>query len=111
MARMKASMFKILIAAVVAVTSTAALAEPLREPVSFADKQVKVLIGYSPVAFGYDTYARLLGRYLGKHLPGRPMVIAQNRPGAGSLNLANYLYHAAPKDGTELAMIGRGVAM
>jgi Uncharacterized protein conserved in bacteria len=40
-----------------------------------------------------------------------PSIIPQNRPGAGSLNLANYLYNAAPKDGSEIAIVGRGVAM
>ena len=61
--------------------------------------------------FGYDTYGRLLARHLGKYLPGNPSIVPQNRPGAGSLNLANYLYNAAPKDGTEIAIVGRGVAM
>src|SRR5437868_4578370 len=81
------------------------------EPVSFAGKQVKVLVGYSPTGFGYDTYGRLLVRHMGKYLPGNPSLLPQNRPGAGSLNLANYLYNAAPRDGTEIAIVGRGVAM
>jgi len=79
--------------------------------VSFAGKQIKILIGYSPTGFGYDTYGRLLARHLGKYLPGHPTVVPQNRPGAGSLNLANYLFNAAPRDGTEIAIVGRGVAM
>src|SRR5437763_8055706 len=88
---------------------TSALAQT--EPVSFAGKQVKVLVGYSPTGFGYDTYGRLLVRHMGKYLPGNPSLLPQNRPGAGSLNLANYLYNAAPRDGTEIAIVGRGVAM
>ena len=80
-------------------------------PVTFAGKQIKVSIGFSPTGFGYDTYGRLLARTLGKYLPGNPMVVAQNRPGAGSLNLANYIYNVAPRDGTEIAIVGRGVAM
>jgi tripartite-type tricarboxylate transporter receptor subunit TctC len=81
------------------------------QPVSFAGKQIKISIGFSPTGFGYDTYGRLLARYLGKHLAGNPIIVPQNRPGAGSFNLANYLYNAAPKDGTEIAIVGRGVAM
>jgi len=81
------------------------------EPVSFAGKQIKLMIGYSPTGYGYDTYGRLLARHLGKYLPGNPIIIPQNRPGAGSINLANYLFHAAPKDGSEIGIIGRGVAM
>src|SRR5713226_1214806 len=92
----------------------AALAAPARaqtEPTSFAGKQIKLLIGYSPTGYGYDTYGRLLARHLGKYLPGNPVIIPQNRPGAGSLNLANYIYNAAPRDGSEIAIVGRGVAM
>src|SRR5882724_8598967 len=81
------------------------------QSVSFAGKQIKILIGFSPTGFGYDTYGRLLARHLGKYLTGNPTIVPQNRPGAGSLNLANYLFNAAPRDGTEIAILGRGVAM
>src|SRR5260370_18952842 len=93
------------------VAMAAAGANAQTEPASFAAKQIKLLIGFSPTGYGYDTYGRLLARHLGKYLPGNPAIIPQNRPGAGSLNLANYLYYAAAKDGTEIAMIGRGAAM
>ena len=78
---------------------------------SFAGKQVRISIGFSPTGFGYDTYGRLLARHLGKYLPGNPTIVPQNRPGAGSLNLANSVFNAAPRDGTEIALVGRGVAM
>ena len=84
------------------------LAAPARaqtEPVSFAGRQIKLMIGYSPTGYGYDTYSRLIARHLGKYLPGNPAIIPQNRPGAGSLNLANYLYYAAAKDGTEIVVL------
>jgi tripartite-type tricarboxylate transporter receptor subunit TctC len=81
------------------------------EPVSFAGKQIRLLIGFSATGFGYDTYGRLLARYLPKYLPGNPTIIPSNRPGAGSLNLATYMFNVAPKDGTEVAIVGRGVAM
>ena len=86
-------------------------AQAQSEPVSFAGKQIKLMIGYSPTGYGYDTYGRLIARHLGKYLPGNPAIIPQNRPGAGSLNLATYLYNAAARDGTEIAVVGRGVAM
>jgi tripartite-type tricarboxylate transporter receptor subunit TctC len=81
------------------------------EPVSFAGKRLSLYIGFSPIGFGYDTYGRMLARFLGKHLPGNPSVVPQNRPGAGSMGLANYTYNVAARDGTEIALIGRGVAM
>ena len=77
---------------------------------SFAGKRVTVYVGYSPGGIGYDTYGRELARYLGKYLPGDPVVVVENRPGAGSMTLANYIYNVARRDGTEIALIGRGVA-
>jgi tripartite-type tricarboxylate transporter receptor subunit TctC len=100
-----------LLALLLPIFATAAHGQTNAEAVSFAGKQIKLLIGYSPTGYGYDTYGRLLARHLGKYLPGNPVIIPQNRPGAGSLNLANYLYNAAPKDGSEIAVVGRGVAM
>jgi tripartite-type tricarboxylate transporter receptor subunit TctC len=79
-------------------------------PVSFAGKQIRLFVGFSPTGFGYDTYGRLLARHLGQYLPGRPSVVVLNKPGAGSLNLANYIYNVAPRDGSEIAIVGRGVA-
>jgi tripartite-type tricarboxylate transporter receptor subunit TctC len=78
--------------------------------VSFAGKQIRLFVGFSPTGFGYDTYGRLLARHLGQYLPGRPSVVVLNKPGAGSLNLANYIYNVAPRDGSEIAIVGRGVA-
>ena len=72
--------------------------------------QVDLYIGYSPGG-GYDTYARVLARHIGRHIPGNPTVVPQNMPGAGSLTLANYLYNIAPKDGTAIGTFGRGLAM
>jgi tripartite-type tricarboxylate transporter receptor subunit TctC len=80
-------------------------------PVTFAGKQIRLLVGFSATGFGYDTYGRLLARHLSRYLPGNPIIIPSNRPGAGSLNLANYMFNVAPRDGTEIAIVGRGVAM
>jgi len=76
----------------------------------YAGKQISLYIGYS-AGGGYDTYARVLARHIGKHIPGNPTVVPQNMPGAGSLTLANFLYNIAPKDGTAFGTIGRGIAM
>ena len=91
--------------------TTAAHCQTTMDPASFAGKQIKLLIGYSPTGYGYDTYGRLLARHLGKYLPGNPLVIPQiGRARARSIS-SNYLYNAAPKDGSEIAIVGRGVAM
>jgi tripartite-type tricarboxylate transporter receptor subunit TctC len=75
----------------------------------FAGKTVRILVGFSPGG-GYDVYARELGRYLGRHIPGNPSIVIQNMAGAGSLKAVNFLFNAAPRDGTLLATFARGIA-
>ena len=70
----------------------------------FKGKQISVMIGYGPGG-GYDVYSRFMARHYGNHVPGNPAVVAQNRPGAGSIRLANELYNALPADGTVIGMI------
>jgi tripartite-type tricarboxylate transporter receptor subunit TctC len=74
----------------------------------YKGRTVSIIIGYS-VGGGYDTYARLLSRYIGDHIPGRPTVVPQNMPGAGSIKAANYIYGVAAKDGTAIATFGRTI--
>jgi tripartite-type tricarboxylate transporter receptor subunit TctC len=77
-------------------------------PASFyAGRTVDLYVGYS-VGGGYDLYARVLARHIGRHIPGNPTVVVKNMEGAGSLRLANWLYRVAPKDGSVFATIGRG---
>jgi tripartite-type tricarboxylate transporter receptor subunit TctC len=73
----------------------------------YKGKNVDLYIGYS-VGGGYDVYARILARYMGKHIPGNPTIVPKNMEGAGSLRLANWLYNVAPKDGSAFGIIGRG---
>jgi len=77
---------------------------------AFAGKRIQMVIGWD-VGGGYDIYARLLARHLGKHLPGNPSIVPQNMPGAGSRLAANWLYNVAPKDGTAIATIGQGTPL
>jgi tripartite-type tricarboxylate transporter receptor subunit TctC len=74
---------------------------------SFSGKTVTILVGTSPGG-GYDFYARMLARYLPKYLPGANVVV-KNMTGGGGVRLANYIYTAAPKDGTEFALTEYGV--
>src|SRR3954454_23599262 len=76
----------------------------------FAGKRIQMVIGWE-VGGGYDVYARLLARHLGRHIPGNPAIVAQNMPGAGSRQAANWLYNIAPKDGTAIATIGQGTPL
>jgi tripartite-type tricarboxylate transporter receptor subunit TctC len=83
-------------------------ADPLAD--FYRGRNVTLIIGYS-AGGGYDAYARVVARHLGRHIPGNPTVIAQNMPGAGSLRSANFLYNVAPKDGTVIGHFSRGLAM
>ena len=90
------------------------VAWPLATPGSCADfyqgKTLKLIIGYS-AGGGYDLYGRMLAKYLGGHIPGNPTVVPSNMEGAGSLRAANYLYGAAPKDGTVIGTFSRSFAI
>ena len=61
-------------------------------------KTIRVVVGYAPGG-GYDFYARVIARHMGKHIPGNPTFIVENMPGAGSLVSANHLYKLAKPDG------------
>jgi tripartite-type tricarboxylate transporter receptor subunit TctC len=54
---------------------------------------------------GYDTLARAIARHIGKHIPGAPTIVVRNMPGAGGIVATNYLYAAAPRDGSVLGLI------
>jgi tripartite-type tricarboxylate transporter receptor subunit TctC len=73
----------------------------------YKGKDVELYVGYS-VGGGYDLYARTIARHIGRFLPGNPTILPKNMEGAGSLRLANWLYNAAPKDGSVFGTIGRG---
>jgi tripartite-type tricarboxylate transporter receptor subunit TctC len=76
----------------------------------YAGKQVKMIIGLG-TGGGYDLWARMVARHIGKHLPGNPTVISQNMEGAGSFRAASYMYSQAPKDGTVMALIARDASL
>ena len=76
----------------------------------YKGKQIQIVVG-SSAGGGYDTYARLLARHLGDHIPGNPAVVVQNMSGAGSNRAAGYIYSVAPKDGTVAGAIFPGAIL
>ena len=68
---------------------------------------VDVYVGTS-VGGGYDAYARLLSRHMGRHVPGNPIFVPRNMEGGGGIRLANFLYNVAPKDGSTFGTFNRG---
>src|SRR5215510_4723011 len=76
----------------------------------YRGKQINLVVGYGPGG-GYDVYARLVARHLGRHVPGNPAVVVQNMPGAGSLRAVNYLANTAPRDGSVIATFSRDMPL
>src|SRR5262245_41074895 len=76
----------------------------------YAGKQITFVVG-AGVGGGYDHQARLVARHLGRHLPGNPPIIVQNMPAAGSMAATNYMFSTAPRDGTAIALIQRGMML
>jgi len=76
----------------------------------YQGKTIRIVVGFSAGGF-YDRWARLVARYLGKHIPGNPEVIVQNMPGAGSAIAANYVYGVAKPDGLTIGMPSASVYM
>jgi tripartite-type tricarboxylate transporter receptor subunit TctC len=74
----------------------------------YKGRQMTMLV-FTGAGSTYDIYARVLARHFGDHIAGKPVVIVQNMPGAGGLKAEQYIYRIAPKDGTVVGAIGRGL--
>jgi tripartite-type tricarboxylate transporter receptor subunit TctC len=97
-----------LVAAILVVMSgTTAFAQTPAE--FYRGKTIEILNAYS-VGGGYDIYARMIARHIGRHIPGNPQVVPKNMEGAGGMRLANWLYSAAPRDGTAIGATSRAMA-
>lgn len=77
---------------------------------AFAGKTVTIVVGYG-AGGGYDGMARLVARYLPRHLAGSPTVIVQNMPGANSMIAANHVYNTARPDGLTLGLFDRNLVL
>jgi tripartite-type tricarboxylate transporter receptor subunit TctC len=72
----------------------------------YRNNKLVLIVGVS-AGGGYDLNARLLARYVGRHIPGNPAIVVQNMPGSGSVIAAGYLYSVAPKDGSVIGTLAR----
>jgi len=75
-----------------------------------APQQITIIVGFG-AGGAYHGVSVILSRHMGKYLPGKPNVIVQTKPGAGSLVAANYIANVAPKDGSVLGTIGGGTIL
>ena len=76
----------------------------------YAGKTINLVVGYS-AGGGYDQYARLLARHMGRYIPGNPNIVVQNMPGAATLNAVRHLSANAPRDGTAITMFDPGLIL
>src|SRR5579863_5208951 len=74
----------------------------------YKGRQVTLIV-FSGPGSTYDVYARLLARHLGDHIPGKPTFVVQNLLGAGGLKTIDYLNKIAPRDGSVIGTVGRGL--
>ena len=89
--------------------ATAASADAVSDFYSGPGKQMKMIIRSAPGG-GYDQYARLMARHIGRHIPGNPTIMPVNMPGGGGIVAANWVAQIAPRDGTILTMVSQGLA-
>ena len=86
--------------AVAALGSSSAQADAVAD--FYRGKTVTLIVSGS-AGGGYDTLARLVSKFLGKHVPGNPSIVVKNMPGAGGLIATNHMFTVAPRDGTVIA--------
>lgn len=98
----------ILVASLFAFSSAAAAQDAIAQ--FYKGNTIRVIVG-SSAGGGYDTYARLIARYMSQYIPGNPTILPVNMPGAGSRTAAYYVYGVAPKDGTVIGAIFPGAIM
>jgi tripartite-type tricarboxylate transporter receptor subunit TctC len=91
----------------VAFAVTPTLADPVAD--FYKGKQVRFIIRAN-VGGTYDLYARLLGRHMSRHIPGKPTILPVNMGGGGGIKAANYVAEIAPRDGTILTIVSQGLA-
>jgi tripartite-type tricarboxylate transporter receptor subunit TctC len=82
------------------------LALPAMAQDFYRGKTINLIVG-NAAGGGYDIYARLLARYMGRYIPGEPSFVVRNMPGAGGMVLTNHIYSQATRDGLTLGMMSR----
>ncbi len=98
--------------AAAAVAGSFAIMPATADPVAdfYKGKRIEMIVGSGPGG-GYDVYARMLTRHMGRHIPGNPGFVTRNMEGAGSIVATNFVANVAPKDGTVIGGIQRNAAM
>jgi tripartite-type tricarboxylate transporter receptor subunit TctC len=75
----------------------------------YQGKTLEIIVSSGVGSDSYDTLARLVGRHIGRYLPGNPTIVVRNMPGAGGILAANELYNISPRDGTVIGMLDQSI--
>jgi tripartite-type tricarboxylate transporter receptor subunit TctC len=108
---MRRLLINALAAAAVATLAVVPSLAPAATPEEFYKGKQMTLIMSTDAGGGYASYANAIAPYLAKHIPGGPRITVQYMPGAGGLRAINYLYTAAPKDGSVIGMVHSSVPL
>jgi tripartite-type tricarboxylate transporter receptor subunit TctC len=85
------------------------LSTPAANAQGFYQGKTLEIVVFGAAGDSYDTLSRLVGRHIGKHLPGNPSVIVRTMPGAGGIVVANHLYNLAARNGTVIGMLDQSI--
>jgi tripartite-type tricarboxylate transporter receptor subunit TctC len=77
-------------------------------PPYYEGKTITMIVGFSPGG-GYDRLSRILAKHMPKYIPGKPTIVVQNVPGAGTMIAANQLYNMTKPDGLTFGIFNRGL--
>ena len=103
-------MARVRIAISLAALAMAGLPAKAQSDSFYADKTITIICWSGPGSL-YDVNARFLGRHFTRKLPGNPQVIVRNMTGAGGVIATNHVANSAPKDGTTLGIVARGMGI
>jgi tripartite-type tricarboxylate transporter receptor subunit TctC len=94
----------------VALAASAAVAGSAGAADYYAGRTIDFVVG-ADSGGGYDIYARVVARHMGRHIPGNPTIVVKNLPGAGSGRAAVFIATVAPRDGASMGALMPGAIM
>lgn len=103
-------MWRLLCGAAMALTMQASAVQAQSAENPYQGQQINLIVGFNPGG-GYDLYSRVAAEWLPRYIPGNPVVVVQNMPGAAGALAANYLHAQAPRDGLTIGMISQAAAL
>lgn len=108
------SSLTVLVAIAIAATASGAALAQGTQSSDVADfyrgKQMRIIVRSAPGG-GFDLYSRLLAKFIVKHIPGNPTMVAQNMPAGGGIAAISYVGEVGPQDGTVITMIGQSLPL